>query len=95
VIWVPLGDEEDQTRSMSDMDRLADYLVDCGAQPWAVGHWLISSITSRIRMVSVRHAVHPVWSSADAGTPADCAGRQYPGHRPPVQFVQLARNACR
>lgn len=33
VIWVPLGDEENQTRSMSDMDRLADYLVDCGAQP--------------------------------------------------------------
>ncbi|MBR0739648.1 DUF2075 domain-containing protein [Bradyrhizobium liaoningense] len=33
VIWVPLGDEEDQTRSMLDMNRLADYLVDCGAQP--------------------------------------------------------------
>jgi DUF2075 family protein len=33
VIWVPLGDEEDQTRSISEMDRLADYLVDCGVQP--------------------------------------------------------------
>lgn len=33
VIWVPLGDEEDRTRSTSEMDRLADYLVDCGARP--------------------------------------------------------------
>jgi hypothetical protein len=32
VIWVPLGDEEDQTRSTAEMDRLAVYLVDCGAQ---------------------------------------------------------------
>lgn len=33
IIWVPLGDREDQTRSPSEMDRLADYLVNCGAQP--------------------------------------------------------------
>ncbi|MCK1457099.1 DUF2075 domain-containing protein [Bradyrhizobium sp. 2] len=33
VIWVPLGDEEDPTRSPFEMDRLADYLVDCGVQP--------------------------------------------------------------
>ena len=32
VIWVPMGDEEDQTRSTTEMDRLADYLADCGAK---------------------------------------------------------------
>lgn len=30
VIWVPLGDDEDSTRSAVEMDRLADYLRECG-----------------------------------------------------------------
>jgi hypothetical protein len=33
VIWVPRGDNEDATRSVSEMDGLADYLVECGARP--------------------------------------------------------------
>jgi hypothetical protein len=33
VICVPLGDEHDLTRSVVEMDELADYLVDCGVHP--------------------------------------------------------------
>jgi len=32
IIWVPLGDEEDRTRSTEEMDHLADYLAACGAE---------------------------------------------------------------
>jgi hypothetical protein len=30
VIWVPRGDEHDSTRCVTEMDELADYLVECG-----------------------------------------------------------------
>ncbi|WP_172842808.1 DNA/RNA helicase domain-containing protein [Bradyrhizobium erythrophlei] len=33
VIWVPLGDEHDRTRSVAEMDELANYLVECGVKP--------------------------------------------------------------
>jgi hypothetical protein len=32
VIWVPLGGEHDPTRSVSEMDKLADYLIECGVR---------------------------------------------------------------
>lgn len=33
VVWVPLGDEYDATRSVTEMDALADYLLACGMRP--------------------------------------------------------------
>jgi hypothetical protein len=46
VIWVPLGDEHDRTRSVTEMDELAHYLVECGVKP--VSRRSIELIGSRV-----------------------------------------------
>jgi hypothetical protein len=33
IIWVPLGDPDDQTREPAHLDQTANYLLDCGVRP--------------------------------------------------------------